>query len=382
LRSHARRHCEPELENYRQPAMRSAASALDIARPRSTVPRWIAGRRAVTVVAIGLLASACSQASTSTTPPMAATPAAELRVHPSAGCSSARPVKLTLVKQNLTVDGVARWYLISTPPPSSTNRPLPVVLDFHGLAEGASLEAMTTQFGPLAQRDGFIAVFPEGTGTPVQWDTSTGATTNPDLDFVSHLLDRLEATRCVDQARIYATGLSDGAFMTSLLACALSNRIAAFAPVSGVQLQSPCATTRRVPILAFHGTADPILYFNGGVGTAVLNQALGQDGPAPPATLPPVDLDGSGYPATVAAWAEREGCAPDPVDTTVRPHVIHRVYQCPPGTAVEFYIILGGGHAWPGSRFSQEISAITGPTTFEINATTAIWAFFQRFPVR
>ena len=96
-------------------------------------------------------------------------------------------------------------------------------------------------------------------------------------------------------------------------------------------------------------------------------------------TLPPVNLDGLGYPATVADWAKRDGCAPNPVDTMVSPHVIHRVFQCPPGTAVEFYIILGGGHAWPGSEFSQKIAAITGPTTFEINASNTIWAFFQRF---
>jgi polyhydroxybutyrate depolymerase len=59
--------------------------------------------------------------------------------------------------------------------------------------------------------------------------------------------------------------------------------------------------------------------------------------------------------------------------------VIHRVYRCPPGTAVEFYIVLGGGHAWPGSEFSEKIAAITGPTTFEIDASEIIWAFFQRF---
>ena len=61
------------------------------------------------------------------------------------------------------------------------------------------------------------------------------------------------------------------------------------------------------------------------------------------------------------------------------PQVIHRVYKCPPGVAVEFYIVLGGGHAWPGSKFSQIIAPIVGPTTFEINATTLIWAFFKRF---
>lgn len=278
------------------------------------------------------------------------------------------------------VGATARWYLESSPAKLAKGRPVAVVLDFHGLDEGAGLEALTTQFGPFAQQHGFIAVFPEGTGTPVQWDTMETGPSNPDIQFVSQLLDHLEATQCVDETRIYATGLSDGAFMTSLLACTMSNRIAAFAPVSGVELAKPCAATHPVPILAFHGTADPILYFNGGVGTQVLQHAVGlQSGPPPTVTLPPVNLNGSGYPATVAAWAKRDGCMSKGTDTKIASHVIRRSYRCPANTAVEFYIILGGGHSWPSSAFSQEIGAVTGPTNFQVNATDVIWKFFKGF---
>jgi len=331
----------------------------------------------VVLLALALMAAACT--SGSPPPGMAAT----APVRPSGGCSLPASPELTLAKQTLDVDGAARWYLISTPPPATAVRPEALVLDFHGLDEGAGLEALTTQFGPLAQKDRFMAAFPEGTGVPVGWNTSTGAASNPDLAFVSQLLDHLEATRCVDESRIYATGLSDGAFMTSLLACAMANRIAAFAPVSGVQLDTPCAATRAVPMLVFHGTADPILYFNGGLGTAVLGHALGDtSGPAPSIKVPAAKLNGPGYPATVAAWAKRDGCGARAVDTKVSPHVILRTYPCPSGTAVEFYIVLGGGHAWPSSGFSKMIAAVTGPTTFEINATTTIWKFFQRFQLR
>lgn len=302
---------------------------------------------------------------------------------PSSGCSVREHPELTLAKETISVHGRDRWFLISTPRPGagSSPRPLPVVLDFHGLAEGAELEADTTQFGPLAQHDGFIAVFPQGTGDPVSWDTNPKQTPNPDLEFVSTLLDDVEAKECVDETRIYATGLSDGAFMTSLLACTMSNRIAAFAPVSGVQMPDPCSTGRKVPILAFHGTADPILLFNGGIGSAVLSHALGGKGPAPSLAVPKANLNGAGYPATVAAWAAHDGCSRAAVDTQIAPHVIRRTYRCPAGTAVEFYIILGGGHAWPGSKLSEQIASITGPTTFEIDATTLIWSFFRRFQV-
>ena len=67
------------------------------------------------------------------------------------------------------------------------------------------------------------------------------------------------------------------------------------------------------------------------------------------------------------------------MDTKVSPHVIHAGLPVPAGTAVEFYIVIGGGHAWPGSKFSEKIAAITGPTTFEMNASPIIWAFFERF---
>jgi polyhydroxybutyrate depolymerase len=316
---------------------------------------------------------------------------------PSSGCSatatSSVTPPVTNLRQTLEVDGVSRWYLLnlpasSTPSPtpsakssgSSGVRPRPLVLDFHGLSEGATLHSTTSQFGTLGQQDGFIAVFPNGTGTPVRWNT-TAQTHNPDLDFVTALLTHLESTLCIDTSRVYASGFSDGSFMVSLLACTMSNRFAAIAAVSGLQLDKPCRTTRRVPILTFHGTADPILYFNGGIGTATLNKLLGgkTSGSSTPTTLPKVKLHGAGYPATVQAWAIKDGCNAHSTDTRLSSQIILRRYACPARTDVEFYIVLGGGHAWPGSKFSQAISSLTGYTTFQISATPTIWSFFRRF---
>jgi polyhydroxybutyrate depolymerase len=197
------------------------------------------------------------------------------------------------------------------------------------------------------------------------------------------MLSQLEAQLCIDTSRVYASGLSDGSFMVSLLACTMSSRFAAVAAVSGLVLPKPCRPTRRVPVLAFNGTADPILFFNGGVGTGTLNRALGHGGPTSSSTSTTapvhVNLNGPGFPATVKAWARKDGCNPHATDTRTSSQIILRTYRCPPRTDVEFYIIIGGGHAWPGSKFSQAISAVTGYTTFQINATDVIWAFFQRF---
>jgi polyhydroxybutyrate depolymerase len=91
-----------------------------------------------------------------------------------------------------------------------------------------------------------------------------------------------------------------------------------------------------------------------------------------------VDLEGPGYPETVSVWAERNGCDKFS-DTEAGESVIHRVYDCPRGAEVEFSIVVGGGHTWPGSQFSANIESITGPTTFEIDWNELAWEFFQRF---
>jgi polyhydroxybutyrate depolymerase len=294
---------------------------------------------------------------------------------PSAGCKQASTAKVTSKRESLKVSGAARSYLLTTPAAHQT--PAPLVVDFHGYGEGDVTESLTTQFGALGQQKGFVVVFPEGRGNPIAWDTSTRPG-NPDVHFVTELLRHLETTECIDEARIYATGLSQGAFMTSTVACVLSQRFAAVTPVAGVQLSLPCPTSRPVPILAFHGTADPILHFNGGIGLQVLTDDLHAH-PHPLPKLPKARLNGPGYPASVKAWAAKDGCAASPTDTRPSAHVIHRVYSCPAGTAVEFDIIIGGGHTWPGSAVSAEISPFVGHTTMEINATDTIWAFFQRF---
>jgi polyhydroxybutyrate depolymerase len=270
---------------------------------------------------------------------------------------------------------VARTFLLTTPPPHPT--PAPLVVDFHGYSEGATTEALATQFSPLAQKDGFLVVFPNGTGTPIAWNTSIKAS-NPDLHFVTAMLNHVEATECVDEARVYATGLSQGAFMTSTMACVMSSRFAAVAPVSGVQLPKGCHPSRPVPILAFHGTSDPILHFNGGLGRQVLEDDVTVN-PKPLPKLAPARLNGPGYPATVKAWAAKDGCGTTATNHRLSAQVIHRAYPCPAGVAVEFDIILGGGHTWPGSAFDNEIRRFVGNTTMELNATTTIWSFFQQF---
>jgi polyhydroxybutyrate depolymerase len=294
---------------------------------------------------------------------------------PSPGCGPSKVGALDAQRRTITVAGEERFYLLTTPPAHDGRTPLPLVLDFHGLGEGAQVHTQMSAFGALAKQEGFVVAFPHGTGTPVRWNVSPPPEPNPDLQFVDRLLEALGRDLCVDTSRVYSTGLSFGAIMTSFLACNRANRFAAIAPVAGITF---CGPERPIPVVTFHGTADPILRFNGGVGAIP-----GISGPATPSaattTTAPADLDGEGYPATVAKWAARNGCDPTPTDTKVSDEVLHRVYRCPAGQDVEFYILTGGGHVWPGSEFSRSIESIVGYTTFDVTATKVAWEFFRRF---
>lgn len=268
-------------------------------------------------------------------------------VRPSRGCEHPLVDPAADEVHEVSVRGQTRSFLISTPGGSD---PLPLVVALHGIIEGAEVHSRHTELGAFGARHGFVTVFPQGRGEPVSWDASTDGE-NPDVAFVEKVVDAVAARRCIDEARVYATGLSNGAMLASALACVSADRFAAIAPVAGLVAPEPCEPTRPVPVLTTHGTADPVLPFDEFVGGGVDEQ--------------------------VSTWASRNGCAPDPTETRVGTAVTHRSYDCPDGAQVTLYVVEGGGHTWPGSEFSSTIESVTGPVTFEIDWNVLLWEFFQ-----
>jgi polyhydroxybutyrate depolymerase len=270
-------------------------------------------------------------------------------------------------------------------PPAAGDGPLPVVVNLHGLLSNIGQQVSISGFEDLAASERFIVLTPQALGTPASWDMKLGAA-NADVAFIGQMLDEAEGAACVDAARVYASGLSDGGIMSSVLACAMPARIAAIGVVSGIVRPDGCAPSRAIPVIAFWGKKDVVLPYCGGLGPIVSNLVQGkvQATPAAP-SCPPASYQG--FPPVeqvVGAWAHGDGCAASPELTQAADDVELRAYTgCRDGSAVRLYSVIDGGHTWPGSAFMEAVSragvAIIGHTTDSIDATMLIWRFFQGY---
>ncbi|NUS91808.1 MAG: hypothetical protein HOQ36_05255 [Nocardia sp.] len=299
---------------------------------------------------------------------------------PSAGCSAPRPRPGTepVLFNSHGLSGVYGRDI-----PEGVDGPSPVVLDLHGYLEPAFIQYAGTGLGAYGRTHGFVTVTPQllRPGMP-RWDFGQNSA---DIAYLSDLLTQVESTLCVDRRRIYATGLSMGGFTTSSLGCQLADRIAAIAPVAGLSDFPWCDPVRPIPVIALHGTADPIVAYEGGTGpNARLLPSPDGTGSADPGHRAP-DVKGPGpqsIPDNAAAWARRNGCGTEPAEQQVTPDVIRSVYPCPAGADVQLWSVLGGGHIWFGTPAEIFPAALVGADTDSISATTLIWDFFRAHPLR
>ena len=184
---------------------------------------------------------------------------------PSSGVACDGPARPAVrgERRTIVVGGETREYILDAPP-SEPGAALPLVLSFHGFRSSGRAHRWWTGLAGLARRDRFILVNPDGhegvelVGTTGRgWDIWWGQTR--DVDFVRALLDALQAERCVDPKRVYATGMSNGGFFASLLGCMLSDRIAAVAPVAGAIGLRECVPERPPRVLMIYGSADGVV---------------------------------------------------------------------------------------------------------------------------
>jgi polyhydroxybutyrate depolymerase len=272
------------------------------------------------------------------------------------------PNRSTSVSRTIVSSGEKREYLLYVPRSYDRAKQTPLVISMHPAMSWPTSQMNISQWNRVADEHGFIVVYPAGTGGgPKTWFMKGRQTPSrmPDVMFVSELIDTLEASYNIDPTRIYADGLSNGGGMAFALSCTLSGRIAAVGLVAAARSLSWswCADHRPVPMIAFHGTADPVAPYNGGRT------------PVGPDVFPSVQ----GF---TAMWAQRNRCGPNPIDSAVAADVTRRQYTgCADDAGVVLFTVKGGGHQWPGGKRLPEF--LVGHYSRSIDATSESWTFFR-----
>ncbi len=283
-----------------------------------------------------------------------------------AGCLS---IRVPLEQRALAAGDVESTYGVFLPSTYNGEEPMPLVIALHRFTGSGQTMAYTSEFNEAAEREGFIAAYPDGIGR--RWNTEPGGSPD-DIAFILAMLDALEQEFAIDSTRVYLTGASNGGFMSYLMACEAGDRFAAFAPVMATMpkaIADNCSREKPMPVVFLHGTEDPVVPYDG---------FELQGGPSETRSVLPI-------PDAAAFWAEINGCAEEPVEELTLDADIDdgavttlvRYLDCENGAEVLIYRIEGGGHTWPGGR---EIwpSFIVGGQTQDYDGATQIWRFFEQ----
>jgi polyhydroxybutyrate depolymerase len=258
--------------------------------------------------------------------------------------------------------GLKRQYLLYVPPRYDPATPAALVISLHGAMNWPAYQRKVSRWNRVADDNGFLVVYPAGTGLgPRAWFMAGAElpATMPDVQFISALIDTLEAHYRIDPSRIYVNGLSNGGGMSFVLSCTLSRRIAAIGLVAAAQSLpwSWCPDSTPMPMIAFHGTADSIVPYEGGKVWIA------------PDPFPSI-------PEWTANWARRNHCGPAPDTAAVAPDVVRTEFtHCADDAGVVLYTVRGGGHQWPGGDTIP--TWLVGPMSNSIDATGLMWEFFR-----
>jgi len=272
--------------------------------------------------------------------------------------------------------GRQRSYIVHVPP--GAHAPAALVVSLHGGGGNAAGQQKYSLMDALADREGFVVLYPNGTGRLrdrlLTWNAGTccGSAAREQVDdvgFIAAAIDDLSARVAVDPRRIYATGMSNGAMMAHRLAAELPDRIAAIAPVAGAMVFRG-APRGPVPVLDIHSVDDPRALYAGGLGppfpmttTRVLHPAVGE---------------------TLARWSAANGCKGEPAVVEARSGDGPNSGQTAtllsyPGcrAPLEHWKLTGAGHVWPGGQ-QKYLTRLLGRGTSLIDANAEMWRFFSR----
>jgi polyhydroxybutyrate depolymerase len=273
-------------------------------------------------------------------------------------------------------------------PGEKSQRKLPLVLNLHGSGSNGTAQMDLSGFREIADEQNFVVAAPTGDiplGSPSPalpeggwaWNVpgvpiTSGAYPAPgarnDMAFLQQVVEIVSAELCTDPRRTYATGFSGGGRMVSALACELPDTFAAIAPVAGLRAGQPdptdltrpvtgdCQPENPVPVLTFHGTADPVNPFQGNADKRW----------------------GYSLPLAAAEWGRLNECRVRSTATVSSLVTLDTWTKCRKGAEVLSYLIAGGGHGWPGAVAPER------PETVDhgLNASRIIASFFAEHHLR
>jgi polyhydroxybutyrate depolymerase len=271
--------------------------------------------------------------------------------------------------EKINVDGATRKFETYIPSVSNAIDKLPVIISLHGrLGTGKGMMSFA-DFRSMAQREKIIIVCPDGIDK--SWadgrQTPAGKKKIDDVKFIDQLISYILNTYHADAKRIYVTGMSNGGFMASRLACELNNRIAAVAIVgASMAMNMDYKPNKPMPVMYIQGTKDPLVPFDGGSIKSGAGEAYG-------------------HADVLSLWATTDHCDKKPVITNLADDahdgtsVIKEEYSSAKSNIkVIGYTITDGGHTWPGgSQYLPKF--LIGSVSHNLNACEVIWDFFKGY---
>lgn len=285
-------------------------------------------------------------------------------------------------EKSIVVDGRSRSFVVYSPKAQS-EAPLPLVFVLHGGGSGSfrQLERFT-KFNDLAQREGFITCYPDG--YEGNWNDGRGVSfikahseNVDDVKFFRSMVELVSKEWKVDRSRIFATGISNGGFMSHRLAAEASDVFSAVAPIVG-GMANPIGQQFKpkypVSLFVIQGEADPLVPYAGG---EVGYKFSGKRGKLLPTTT------------SIQKYLVRNGIRDkpkskimpdkDPDDGTITEATSWPVGEG--GSKVQFYSIRNGGHTWPG-RPLYAPERLIGKVSNDFDACEEVWKFFKSCPLR
>ena len=260
--------------------------------------------------------------------------------------------------------GLSRTYRLHVPPGPAVG----LVLNLHGGGGTGAGQQGLSDFDAVADTNHWLVVYPDGYDK--SWADGRGASPADrhhvdDVGFLIALTGKLVGDYGVAPGHVFATGMSNGGFMANKLGCDRADVFAAIAPVAGtLGAGVACNPSRPVSVMETHGTADPLVPFNGGDvrGRGGLSHSISVS-------------------SMVDKWRSVDGCQGEPSKEEL-PDVGDGTFvrrfdstACAASTEVVLYRIDDGGHTWPGGK-QYLPKAVIGPTSRAFDASEVIAQFF------